>query len=400
MASRILAVPAALLDEAVSRLAYTTNGGRVAVELAIWRLGESRPHKLQMSPLDRERRLEHMLVEDPSIAGTELLVLGRQVATAYGGSIDLLGLDEEGRAHVLELKRDRTPRDEVAQTLDYGSWVAGLGLEDLERIFSEHHPGEGRMDEAFFGCFGRPLPEIVNDEQQFTLVASELDPTSDRIIEFLAESYGVPINAVFFRHFSDGGNEYLARTWLLDSRAVEDKSARSRSKRRPWNGRDFYVVLGRADEDDIRWPLASKYGLLSAGGGAPFSKPLRSLTPGHRVFAYVAKAGYVGVGRVVRAVQPARDATVTFDGQSLPLRDLPEVDADREFVERIDPDDPDLMEVVVQVEWLAKRRLEDAFWASGLFANPATCCRLRDEHTIAAVEAEFGIESTNSGPPN
>lgn len=233
-----------------------------------------------MSPLDREQRLEDMLVEDPSIAGTELLVLGRQVATAYGGNIDLLGLDEEGRAHVLELKRDRTPRDAVAQALDYGSWVAGLGLEDLERIFSDHHDGDGRMDEAFFECFGRPLPDVVNDGQQFTLVASELDPTSDRIIEFLAESYGVPINAVFFRHFSDAGNEYLARTWLLDSQAVEDKSVRSRSKRRPWNGRDFYVVLGRADEDDVRWPLASKYGMLSAGGGAPFSKALAKLGAG------------------------------------------------------------------------------------------------------------------------
>ena len=31
------------------------------------------------------------------------------------------------------------------------------------------------------------------------------DPTSDRIVEFLAESYGMPINGVFFRHFSDEG---------------------------------------------------------------------------------------------------------------------------------------------------------------------------------------------------
>jgi hypothetical protein len=29
----------------------------------------------------------------------------------------------EGRIHVIELKRDRTPREVVAQILDYGSWV-------------------------------------------------------------------------------------------------------------------------------------------------------------------------------------------------------------------------------------------------------------------------------------
>lgn len=95
-------------------------------------------------------------------------------------------------------------------------------------------------------------------------MASELDPTSDRIIEFLAESYDVPINAVFFRHFADGGHEYLARTWLLDPHQVEDKTARpSRRKLRPWNGRDFYVILGRAEPGDPRWPIAHKYGFLT-----------------------------------------------------------------------------------------------------------------------------------------
>ena len=98
------------------------------------------------------------------------------------------------------------------------------------------------LDEAFAEHFGGPLPDVVNAEQQFTILASELDPTSDRIIEFLAESYDAPINAVFFRHLADGGLAYLARTWLLDPQHVEDKAARpSRRKLRPWNGRDFSV---------------------------------------------------------------------------------------------------------------------------------------------------------------
>ena len=370
----------------------------MGVEIAIWRLTDSGSRRLPISPLGLEQRLEDMLVEDPSIVGTELLVLGRQVATAHGGRIDVLGLDKEGRVHVLELKRDRTSRDAVAQALDYGSWVARLGLDELERIFIDDHDGETQLEEAFDERFGTSLPDIVNDEQQFTLIASELDPTSDRIIEFLAESYGVPINAVLFRHFSDGDNSYLARTWLLDPQAVEEKVARSRSKRRLWNGQDFYVVLGRVDDESYRWPVASRYGVLTAGGGSRYWKPLRNLAPGHRVFAYVARAGYVGIGRVVGEMLPARDATVTVDGQSLPFRDLPEVKADWRASERIDTDDPELMEVVVPVEWLAKRPLEDAFWAKGLFALQVTCCRLRDERTIAAVEAEFGIEAAGSLP--
>jgi RecB family endonuclease NucS len=45
------------------------------------------------------------------------MVLGRQVTTEYGGLVDVLGVDAEGRIHVIEVKRDRTPREVVAQML-------------------------------------------------------------------------------------------------------------------------------------------------------------------------------------------------------------------------------------------------------------------------------------------
>ena len=276
----------------------------MAVEMVIWRMTDDGPRQLVSSPLDFEHRLEDMLAEDPGTSGTDLLIVGRQVKTAYGGSIDLLALDADGRTHMLELKRDRTPRDVVAQTLDYGSWVQDLSVDDLEQIYTDYHGDDTELDAAFAERFASPMPDVVNAEQQFTIVASELDPTSDRIVEFLAESYGVPINAVFFRHFNDDGRDYLARTWLLAPQPIEVKTGRtSRSKKRPWNGRDFYIVLGRAD-DPRRWAIASTYGLLNAGGGSWYWKPLRNLTPGSRVFAHVGGVGYVGIGKVTGELIP------------------------------------------------------------------------------------------------
>ena len=362
----------------------------MAVEIAIWRMTDAGPHRLASSPLDFEQRLEDMLSEDPSMSGTELLIIGRQVPTSHGGYIDLLALDADGRAHVLELKRDRTPRDVVAQALDYGSWVQGLGLEDLEQIYLDHNGGETQLDEAFAERFDSPLPDVVNAEQQFTIIASELDPTSDRIVEFLADAYDVPINAVFFRHFSDDGRDYLARTWLLDPQQAEDKAVRpSRRKSRPWNGRDFYIVLGRAGQSD-RWAIASKYGLLNAGGGSWYWKPLRNLTPGKRVFAYVGGAGYVGIGRVTGEMIPARDAKVEVAGQLQSLLDQPERSA--EGWEQAASDDPEKTEMVVPVEWLATRPIDQAVREKGLFASQVTVCKLRDEHTIKTVERAFGLD--------
>lgn len=357
--------------------------------MAIWRMTDDGPRRLPSSPLDLERRLEDMLAEDPSMTGIDLLVVGRQVRTAYGGSIDLLALDADGRVHVLELKRDRTPRDVVAQTLDYGSWVQGLGLENLEKIFLDNDDGETALGEAFAEHFDSPLPDVVNVDQQFTIIASDLDPTSDRIVTFLAESYDVPINAVFFRHFSDRGRDYLARTWLLDPEPIDAKAARpSRRKTRPWNGRDFYTVLGRTDQTH-RWEIASKYGFLNAGGGSWYWKPLRHLASGKRVFAYVGGAGYVGIGLVTGDMIPARDANVEVNGELQPLLDQPELSA--AWWENAASEDPELTEMVVPVQWLATRSLENAFRGKGLFASQLSACKLRDEHTITTVESAFGL---------
>lgn len=322
------------------------------------------------------------------MTGIDLLIVGRQVRTGYGGFVDLLALDSDGRVHVLELKRDRTPRDVVTQTLDYGSWAQRLGIEDLEQTFLDHHDGETNLGEAFAERFDSPLPDVVNTDQQFTIIASELDPTSDRIVEFLAGSYGVPINAVFFRHFRDDGRDYLARTWLLDPQETEAKARRpSRRKSRPWNG-DFYTVLGRAGETH-RWLVASKYGFLNAGGGSRYWKPFQNLEQGKRVFALVAGAGYVGIGRVVGKMIPARDAKVEVEGEPRSLLDQPELHTD--WWRNAASDDPELTEMVVPVEWLGTRPLEEAIWEKGLFASQHIVCKLRDENTIRTVESAFGL---------
>ena len=171
------------------------------VEMAIWRMTDTELLPLASPPLDVEDRLEDMLAATPSMLGIDLLIEGRQARTDFGKEADLLALDVEARVHVLELKRDRTARDAVGQVLDYGSWAETLSLGDIERLFAEYRDDDTTLDAAFFDHFGSPLPEVVNAEQQFTIVASELDSDSERIVQFLADSYEVPINAILFRHY-------------------------------------------------------------------------------------------------------------------------------------------------------------------------------------------------------
>lgn len=365
----------------------------MSVEMAMWRMTENGPEPLATAMLDAEARLEDLVVSDPSLVGLDVLVLGRQVQTEHGGFIDVLAVDVDGALHILELKRARTPRDVVAQALDYGSWADGLGLTEIEAIYSRHQDGRS-LPEDFAERFGQPVPDTLNDAHQMTVVASALDPASDRIIEYLADRYGVPINAVFFRYFNDDQREYLARTWLMNPAEVASTASTSGAKKktRPWNGRDFYTVQGTSEGEIDRWKLARRYGLISAGGGSWYWKPLRNLQPGHRVFAYVGGAGYVGVGEVAGTVLPASEATVVdpSSGERVDLASRDDLYAS--FAERMQSDDPEITEYVVPVRWLEARDVESAAKEKGLFASQIPVCKLRDPHTLSFLAREFGLE--------
>jgi len=60
---------------------------------------------------------------------------------------------------VVELKRDRTPREVLAQLLDYGSWVAALSADDIEEIYSSRTSNGKNLADAFRDRFGTDRPK-------------------------------------------------------------------------------------------------------------------------------------------------------------------------------------------------------------------------------------------------
>ena len=99
--------------------------------------------------LDLESRLQEWLARDISILDPALLVIGREVDTDFGGFIDILCIDAAGDIVIVELKRDRTPREVTAQTLDYAAWVVGLSNDRVTSIADSHLDGD--LESAFPG---------------------------------------------------------------------------------------------------------------------------------------------------------------------------------------------------------------------------------------------------------
>ncbi len=356
------------------------------IELGIWKLG-NKLEKVSFSAIESEQKLEDTLVQDISILSTGLMLIGRQVTTAQGKFIDLMAIDVEGNLIVIELKKNRTPREAVAQLLDYASWVQLLSYDDITNIYADKNEGE-EFEKGFANAFDSNPPSEINKELKLILVAAELDSSSERIINYLSDNFGVPINAMFFRYFKEGDSEYLTRTWLIDPQEVESNVSKSSVKkgREIWNGQDFYVAFGH--DGNRNWMDAVKYGFVSAGGGRWYTRTLETLVPGNRIFVCVPGTGYVGVGTVTDTVKSADEFTVDVGGKLTSILQAP---INAMYHEDYN-DDAENREYFVSVDWIKTVPIEQAFWEKGMYANQNTVTKLRNKFTLERLIHHFKLE--------
>ena len=108
---------------------------------------------LPVDALNSEKELENLLSENIDLLDPNWLVIGQQVTTKNGKTLDLLCMDRGYKLIVLELKRDLTPREVTAQVIEYASYVAEMEKETLARIYqvhAENHPRiPSTLNEAF-----------------------------------------------------------------------------------------------------------------------------------------------------------------------------------------------------------------------------------------------------------
>lgn len=349
----------------------------MSFSIDLWEVSNNQLKAVPTSKLDYEQRLEDWLAKDPGLSGMDVLIIGRQLQTTCGGRIDLLGIDSQGNTVLFELKKGRTPRDVIAQTLDYATWIKDLTFADLDG-FSAKLTGKN-LASAFRERFGYALPESVNTAHTLVVVAPELDDSSERIVEYLAEEAGLAINVVFFNTFKLGEAELLGRAWLKDPVEVEEK--RELRKRAPWSGY-WFVNVGEGSYRN--WDDCRQHGFLAAGQGEKASRSLTKLPVGGQVFAYMKGVGYVGYGKVISEARMIRDFLV--DGT--PLLDL-SLKAEKPWYNK---DDSKLSEWVAGIKWEMSVPREGALTFKGVFANQNIACKLSHPETVSFLEREFSVK--------
>ena len=320
----------------------------------------------QRKPLDFEAKIEKWVAQDLTLIGVDGIIVGQQVETDHGKRIDLLAMDEEGNLIIVELKRNKSPRDIVAQVLDYASWVCRLNTSEIHQLAFDKNNRD--LTGIYRDRFGKSLPETLNTTHQMMVVASEFDEATKRIIEYLSEQHNVGINAAFFNVFEQGGRQYLTTDALLEQEKVVERA--TRKARGPWTG--YYYITG-GSEADRQWEPMRHNGFFSAHGGRFYTDKLANLSMGDSVFYYQKGNGYLGYG-VVSQEKTKADQFKLEDG-----RKLTDVVDEAYLTENID--NPDLACYVVGIDWKTTFPNDDAKSFSGIFANQNIVCKIYQQET-------------------
>jgi len=164
---------------------------------------------------NREEDLEYLLESNPdAILDEELMIIGRQVKTNFNTLLDLLGLDRTGNSAVIELKRDRTPRDTIAQALEYASYIEQLDYNQLERIYQNYTENkEESLADQHRTFFDLEEGDTVNfnKEQHIIVVGSDISREIRQQASYLNRK-GIPTTCVEFSYFQTASGETLLST--------------------------------------------------------------------------------------------------------------------------------------------------------------------------------------------
>lgn len=188
-------------------------------EIRLWTLendSDGKPSANRVEPMISviaEGELENLLIKSPDILIPHLKLVGRQLPTE-GGFLDLLGIDEDGKLVVFELKRGSLTREAVAQIIDYASYLDSMEAEALAQHISER-TGVGGIDkikefDSWYQEIFPNSPKGYTSKPRMVLVGLGANEQTERMVSYLAKSR-VNISLITFYAFQKDGEVFLAK---------------------------------------------------------------------------------------------------------------------------------------------------------------------------------------------
>jgi hypothetical protein len=277
---------------------------------------------------NREIDLEVLLESNPEyfFEGTRIAIIGRQVTTNLNTFIDLLGIDENGNTVVVELKRDKTPRETLAQILEYASFVDNLDYDQLNEIYQNYSGEDAGLDEfhrEYFGGNESDKAVSWNKAAKLVIVAQDITPEIKQTSLYLRKK-GLDVFCLEFKYFVNDSQMKMISSDIVVGDEEFLRGRISSSTQLPKTDRDkFYDSLdgnGKRVFDSL-FRFAESEGLMFRWGSKGFSLNVTMDNafvglcfgyPPHSVFK---QSIYTGFEEIQKKVNNAQEIIDEYQGK-------------------------------------------------------------------------------------
>jgi hypothetical protein len=169
---------------------------------------------------DMEEQLENDLEQNPHVilAPEKLLFIGRQTKTPDGRALDLLAVTADRRPVIIELKKNRTPREMMAQALEYAAFIDRSSNDEINARAVEYFARTGKpwtslrdAHEEFFEGSVIPTPERTWDLANSPIIVLEGQTIATQIIDvaFYLRKHDIDVRVAQFSYQAGPAGERL-----------------------------------------------------------------------------------------------------------------------------------------------------------------------------------------------
>lgn len=188
--------------------------------MGLWKITDKGPQPVQKTKFKQEKLLEEHLEDwvavDASILGEPLFIIGRQVIIPdVKDRLDLLALDPQGNAVIIELKRGKLKDPVDMQALRYASYIAKWKYLDFENIAQNYLGKVGDPEYNFNSlyesfCESAGVDEVpdINIDQRVIVVGSSVRDKLGSVALWLHEHH-IDIKVIEVQAYKDGDNVFI-----------------------------------------------------------------------------------------------------------------------------------------------------------------------------------------------
>lgn len=224
--------------------------------MPLWKITNTGPQKVNQTKFKKEKilekELENWIVNDPSILNESLLLIGRQIIIPdVKDRLDLLALDQQGNAVIIELKRGSVKDPVDIQALRYASYISKWKFEDFEHTAKNFLGETENHDFNFNSIFESFCDEVgvmeapdINEEQRIIIVGSDVRDRLGSVALWLRD-HSVDIKIIEVNSYKDGDSVFIEPNVIVPVPVSKFESVgkSSSSSASPWikNGKSWHL---------------------------------------------------------------------------------------------------------------------------------------------------------------